>query len=333
MRLKHITNMSHGFSRHKGWFGFVYRDAHGKKIREKSVLTRIRSLGIPPAYTNVWICPVANGHIQATALDARGRTQYIYHPDWITKHTDEKFHRMLPFAHALPRMRRKVAHDLGLNGMPKTKVLAAIVRLLDTTFIRIGNEEYAKENDSFGLTTLRDRHVKGTGEDMRLMFKGKDGVVHDVHMEDERIRAIIAKCHAMAGKTLFAYIDPDGALQSIHSDDVNAYLAESSGEDITAKDFRTWHGTVIAAEYLWHRKPAQTKRDVQHDVKTATQRAADALGNTPAVCKKSYIHPHVLSSYAEGNFPWHAPTAALKARFPLLHVEEVAFMEWLKRTK
>ena len=172
MRLTHVTNMSRGFSRHKGWFGFVYRDEKGKKIRGKSVLTRIRSLGIPPAYTNVWICPVANGHIQATALDARGRTQYVYHPDWVAKHRDGKFHHMLPFVQALPRIRRKVAHDLGVTGMPKTKVLAAIVRLLDRTFIRIGNEEYAKENDSFCLTTLRDRHVKGTGEDMRLMFKG-----------------------------------------------------------------------------------------------------------------------------------------------------------------
>lgn len=331
MRLKHVTNTSRGFSRHKGWFGFVYRDEKGEKIREKSVLARIQSLGIPPAYTNVWICSAANGHIQATAVDARGRTQYIYHPDWIARHNDGKFHRMLAFARALPRIRRGIARDLALIGMPKKKVLAAIVRLLDTTFIRIGNEEYARENHSFGLTTLRDRHVKGTGEHMRLLFVGKDGITHDVPVEDARIRKIIAKCHDMPGQNLFEYLDHDGASHSVRSDDVNTYLATISGEEITAKDFRTWHGTLIAAQYLWGRSPALTKRDAQNDAKAAIQRAADALGNTPAVCKKSYIHPQVLTRYSKGDFTWHAPTAAQKARYSLLHVGEVALLQWLKR--
>jgi DNA topoisomerase I len=310
----------------------VYQDEHGRRIRDRITLDRIRSLGIPPAYTRVWICPVPNGHIQATAVDARGRTQYIYHPDWVANHRDGKFHRMLTFVRALPKIRRRIAHDLALRGMPKRKVLAAIVRLLDTTFIRIGNEEYAKENHSFGLTTLRNRHIHGVGEGMRLMFQGKDGVAHDIPVEDARIRKIIATCHDLPGKKLFEFVDHDGALHGVQSDDVNAYLAEISGEDITAKDFRTWHGTAIAAQYLWSRPPAVMKRDIQHDVTVAVQRAAEALGNTPTVCKKSYIHPQVLAQYRNGSFLWHAPTSAQKSRQPLLHVGEIALMQWLKRT-
>lgn len=330
MRLKYIIATARGFSRHKGWFGFVYRDTRGKKIRDRKTLARIRSLGIPPAYTDVWICPVANGHIQATAIDARGRTQYIYHPDWIVKQNEGKFHRMNEFVASLSRIRRRVDRDLRLRGMPKEKVLAAIVRLLDTAFIRIGNEEYAKDNHSFGLTTLRNRHVKGTGEHMELAFDGKDGIAHEFPIEDERIRKIVATCHDIPGQKLFEYLDHDGKPHDVNSEDVNEYVQSISKEEITAKDFRTWHGTLIVASYLWDRPHAETKREIQRDIKTAIQRAADALGNTIAVCKKSYIHPDVLLLYSKGKLIWHAPRESMKKKFPLLHVHEIGLMKLLE---
>lgn len=331
MKLKRVSITAHGYSRHNGWLGFVYTDEHGRRIRDRAVVARIRSLGIPPAYTNVWICPYANGHIQATAVDARGRTQYIYHPDWVAKHRDGKFHHLLPFVQVLPKIRRRIARDLARRGMPKQKVLAAIVRLLDTTFLRIGNEAYAKENHSFGLTTLRDWHMKGTAGSMRLMFKGKDGVPHDIAIEDARMRKIIATCHDLPGKKLFEFVDHHGQSHGVQSDDVNAYLADISGADVTAKDFRTWHGTLTAAHYLWSRPPAATKHDAQREITVAVARAADALGNTPTVCKTSYIHPQVLAQYRAGVFVWRPPTSAQKSRHAFLHVGEIALMRWLER--
>lgn len=329
MRLRYVTDDMPGFTRTKGWFGVVYRDQNGRRIRDSKILDRIRSLGIPPAYTNVWICPLVNGHIQATAFDARNRKQYIYHPDWIAKQNEGKFHRMSEFVASLPRIRRRVEADLRLRGMPKEKVLAAIVRLLDTAFIRIGNEEYAKDNHSFGLTTLRNRHVKGAGEHMELAFDGKDGIAHEFPLHDERLRKIVATCHDIPGQKLFEYLDHDGKPHDVKSEDVNDYLKSISQEEITAKDFRTWHGTVIAASYLWDRPTPKTKRDIQRDMKTAIQRAADALGNTVAVCKKSYIHPDVLLLYAKGKLTWHAPRETLRKKYPLLHVCEVGLMEFL----
>ncbi len=327
MRLRYVTDDIPGWTRRKGLFGFVYKNEHGRRIWDRSALRRIRSLGIPPAYTSVWICPFANGHIQATALDAKQRKQYVYHSDWVTKHSEGKFHRMREFAASLPRIRRRVQRDLRLRGMPKEKVLAAIVRLLDTAFIRIGNEEYAKDNHSFGLTTLRNRHVKGTGEHMELAFDGKDGIAHEVVIEDARLRKIVATCHDIPGQKLFEYIDHDGNPHDVKSEDVNEYLQRISKEEITAKDFRTWHGTLAAASYLWSRPLAQSKHDIQADIKAAVQRAADALGNTPSVCKKSYIHPLVLSLYREGAFR-RIPQKSVPAFF---HVDERSFIALLKK--
>lgn len=331
MRLRYVTDDIPGFTRVKGWFGVVYRDQNGRRIRDAKILGRIRALGVPPAYTHVWICPFANGHIQATALDARKRKQYIYHPDWIAKQNEGKFHRMSEFVASLPRIRWRVEADLRLRGMPKEKVLAAIVRLLDTAFIRIGNEEYAKDNHSFGLTTLRNRHVKGAGERMELAFDGKDGIAHEFPIEDDRLRKIVATCHDIPGQKLFEYLDHDGKPHDVKSEDVNDYLKSISKEEITAKDFRTWHGTVIAASYLWDRPDAETKREKQQNVKAAIQRAADALGNTAAVCKKSYIHPDVLSLYAKGKLTWHAPRETLRKKYPLLHIHEIGLMQLLEK--
>lgn len=331
MRLRYVTDDIPGFTRVKGWFGVAYCNEKGKKIRDRKILERIRALGVPPAYTDVWICPFENGHIQATAIDARNRKQYIYHPDWIAKQNEGKFHRMCEFVASLSRVRRRVNRDLRLRGMPKEKVLAAIVRLLDTAFIRIGNEEYAKDNHSFGLTTLRNRHVKGTGEHMELAFDGKDGIAHEFPIEDERLRKIVATCHDIPGQKLFEYIDHDGKPHDVHSEDVNEYLKSISKEEITAKDFRTWHGTVIVAAYLWNRPPFETQREMQQNVKAAIQRAAEALGNTAAVCKKSYIHPQVLSLYANGELDWRAPRESTRKKYPSLHVYEVGLMQVLEK--
>lgn len=331
MHLRYVSDDIPGLTRTKGWLGVAYHDEKGKRIRDRKTLDRIRSLGIPPAYTDVWICPFANGHIQATAFDARHRKQYIYHPDWIAKQNEGKFHRMREFVASLSRIRRRVDRDLRLRGMPKDRVLAAIVRLLDTAFIRIGNEEYAKDNHSFGLTTLQNRHVKGTGKDMELAFDGKDGIAHEFPIEDERIRKIVATCHDIPGQKLFEYLDYNGEPHDVQSDDVNEYLKSISKEEITAKDFRTWHGTVIVAAYLWSRPPVETKRETQQNVKIAIQRAAEALGNTVAVCKKSYIHPQVLSLYAKGRLDWRAPPETTRKKYPLLHLYEIKLMKLLEK--
>ncbi len=331
MYLRYVSCEIPGFTRKKGLLSFAYFDECGKKIRDKKILTRLQSLGIHPAYTDVWICPFENGHIQATARDARGRKQYIYHADWTAKRDEGKFHRMNLFVRVLSRIRRKVGHDLALRGMPKEKVLAAMVRLLDIAYIRIGNEEYAKENNSFGLTTLQDRHVHGAGEHMQIVFRGKSGVSHEMTLKDARLRKIVAACQDLPGQELFAYLDAEGRAHDISSEDVNTYVKEISQEEITAKDFRTWHATVLVAEYLWKHPYSQTKKEHQRVIRDAVSRAARALGNTPAVCKKSYVHPFVLASYGRGDFVWHEPRATIREKYPLLHVCELAVWEMLKK--
>lgn len=330
MRLRYVTDRVPGLTRKKGLFSFVYLDERGKKIRDKEELARLRSLGVPPAYTDVWFCPFENGHIQATAKDARGRKQYVYHSDWVAHQAEHKFHHMRAFATALSPLRRKVTQDLALPGVSKEKILATIVRLLDVTFVRIGNEEYAQENGSFGLTTLKNRHVRGRGAHMRLVFEGKSGVVHEVALKDARLRKIVATCHDIPGHELFEYLDDSNEPQAVTSDQVNDYLQSISREEITAKDFRTWHGSVIAAEYLWSCTFPHTKKEVQKDIKTAVNKAAEALGNTEIVCKKSYIHPQIIALYQQGRLTWNAPSAAQRKRFPHLHVHEVAFVRLLE---
>lgn len=330
MRLRYVTDRVPGFTRKKGLLSFVYLDEQGKRIRDKKVLTRLRSLGVPPAYTHVWFCPFENGHIQATAKDARGRKQYVYHPDWVAHQAEHKFYHMRTFATALSPLRRKVTQDLALPGVPKEKILATIVRLLDVAFVRIGNEEYAQENGSFGLTTLENRHVRGKGAHMRLVFEGKSGVVHEVALEDARLRKIVATCHDIPGHELFEYLDDDDVPHAVTSDQVNDYLQSISCEEITAKDFRTWHGSVIAAEYLWSCSFSDKKSEVQKNIKTAVKKAAEALGNTETVCKRSYIHPEILARYQEGLFSWKPPSEALRKKFPHLRVHEVAFVKLLE---
>ena len=278
---------------------FAYVGPDGKRVRKAADLQRIRALAIPPAYEDVWICVRANGHIQATGRDARGRKQYRYHPDWRLAKDADKFERMLEFGAALPRIRRRVAADLAapVGTMPRRDtVLATIVRLLDTTYVRIGNEEYARENKSFGLTTLRNRHAAVSGDRLRLRFRGKSGKEHEVAIDDPRVAKVVRRCQAMPGQELFQYVDEDGEMRSVGSAEVNDYIRDASGADFTAKDFRTWHGTAHALA-LWLERGGADDRP-RPSAKELLGEVARRLGNTVAVCKKSYVHPRVLEALA-----------------------------------
>ncbi|MDH6593219.1 DNA topoisomerase-1 [Variovorax sp. TBS-050B] len=292
-----------GIRRLKHGDKFRYRDAAGRWVRDPDELSRIRMLAIPPAYTDVWICPLPNGHLQATGIDARGRKQYRYHPDWRLFKDETKFERLEAFALALPRIRARVARDLqegAANKVPgRQQVLAALVRLLDTTLLRVGNEEYASSNGSFGLTTLRNRHAAVQGAALKLRFRGKSGVMHEAKLDDPRVAKVVRQCQQLPGQALFQYQDEeDGELRSVSSTDVNDYLAEASpGERFTAKDFRTWHGTVQALELTRLAcEPGRTAADgSRYTAKEILATVARQLGNTPAVCKKAYVHPAVLA--------------------------------------
>ena len=308
----------------------VYVNQRGHIILNPIVRARIRALGIPPAYTDVWICPYANGHLQATGRDARGRKQYLYHAEWTTQRDEVKFHRMLAFAKSLSAIRRRVDRDLVLRGMPKEKVLAALVRLLDTTYARIGNEEYAKSNHSFGLTTLENRHLHTRGDVMTLAFRGKEGVAQEIRIDDPRLKKIVAACQDMPGHELFEYFDESHEPRTVTSDEVNEYLKSIAREEITAKDFRTWHGTVIVAAALWNAPIASSKQEIREQMKIAIQAAADALGNTVTICKKSYIHPQILALYQAGKLDRPAIKSSTKKAYPRLHVDELALVTILK---
>ncbi|MGJ7610436.1 MULTISPECIES: DNA topoisomerase IB [unclassified Variovorax] len=291
-----------GIQRLKHGERFRYRDARGQWLRDVDEISRIRMLAIPPAYTQVWICPLPNGHLQATGIDARGRKQYRYHADWRSMKDESKFERLEAFALALPRIRARVARDLQLPRGSKTpgrnQVLAAVVRLLDTTLLRVGNEEYASTNGSYGLTTLRNRHVAVQGQALRLRFRGKSGVMHDARLDDPRVAKVVRQCQQLPGQALFQYADDDGAPRSVSSTDVNDYLAEAArGERFTAKDFRTWHGTVQALELtrLACEPGRAAANGTRHTAKDILVAVAKQLGNTPAVCKKAYVHPAVLA--------------------------------------
>ena len=298
-RLVYVSDTMPGFTRVKRGKGFAYLDAEGRPVRDRRELQRIRSLAIPPAYTDVWICPLADGHLQATGRDARGRKQYRYHPDWQARRDADKFDRMLEFGAALPRIRARVRRDLDLPGLPREKVIATIVHLLDTTFMRVGNDEYARTNGSYGLTTLRDRHAEVSGGTLRLKFKGKSGVVHKIKVSDRRIAAIVRRCQDLPGQELFQYVDDDGEVRSVGSADVNDYLRETTDAEFTAKDFRTWHASVQALERLAG-LTAPTLGEARRLIKEALTEVSAQLGNTVAVCRKSYVHPRVLSCFTEG---------------------------------
>lgn len=291
-----------GIRRLKHGERFRYRDAQGRWVRDPDELSRIRMLAIPPAYTQVWICPLPNGHLQATGIDARGRKQYRYHADWRLFKDETKFERLEAFGLALPRIRARVARDLQEDDKAaapgRQRVLAALVRLLDTTLLRVGNEEYASSNGSYGLTTLRNRHAAVQGAALRLRFRGKSGVMHEALLDDPRVAKVVRQCQQLPGQALFQYQDEDGELRSVSSTDVNDYIAEASpGERFTAKDFRTWHGTVQALELTRLAcEPGRTAADgTRYTAKEILAAVAKQLGNTPAVCKKAYVHPAVLA--------------------------------------
>ena len=295
--LHYVSDLKPGISRRKCGKGLLYVDPGGSKIRDPEVLRRIRSLAIPPAWTQVWICPSAKGHLQATGRDAKKRKQSRYHPRWREVRDEAKYDHMLAFGAALPCIRKKVELDLSLPGLPRTKVLAAIVRLMETTLIRVGNEEYARENHSFGLTTMRVRHVEIEGSTATFKFQGKSGVKHTVDINDRRLVKIIERCQDIPGYELFQFLDADGNPCTIDSADVNAYLREISERDFTAKDFRTWAGSVLACmslrEFDDFKSPTEAKRNVVQAIKAV----AKQLGNTPSVCRKCYVHPEVLDCY------------------------------------
>jgi DNA topoisomerase I len=288
--LRYCVDSEPGIRRRSGRSGFEYVDDKGKRLKDAAALARIKALVIPPAWEKVWICRDERGHLQATGRDARGRKQYRYHPRYREMRDTDKFDRLAGFAAALPAIRRRARADLALAGLPRNKVLGAIVQLLETTCFRIGNERYAEENDSFGLTTLRNRHVKVAGTRVELEFRGKSGKFHRTEIHDERLARVIRRCRELPGQVLFEYLDEEGNAQSIGSSDVNGYLKEISGADVTAKDFRTWAGTVFVASELAKREgPVGPSHMV-----AAVREAARRLGNTPAICRKSYVHPRVL---------------------------------------
>ncbi len=295
------TDARPGIRRVRRGRGFVYTRADGENVTDDATLSRIRSLAIPPAWTDVWISPQPRGHLQATGRDAKGRKQFRYHPRWTALRDENKYSRLIGFCAVLPRIRRRVARDLKRPGLDREKVLATIVRLMETTFIRVGNEEYARQNGSFGLTTLRSRHAKVRGSTVRLKFMGKSGKEVDAEVTDRRVARVIRQLQELPGQELFEWVDDDGERHSISSQDVNDYLRETAGEDYTAKDFRTWAGTVLAASALRGMKGFESETDAKRNVIAAIDRVARRLGNTRAVCRRSYVHPAVFDAYMEGS--------------------------------
>jgi DNA topoisomerase I len=298
--LIYVSDEEPGIRRRKSGKGFTYVLPGGSKVEDKATLERIRTLAIPPAYTDVWICPKANGHIQATGRDAKGRKQYRYHPAFREVRESTKYEHMLDFAQALPGIRARIQEDMGRRGLPREKVLATVVHLLETTLIRVGNSDYAKQNKSYGLTTLRDPHVQVNGSDLRFQFKGKSGKSWRLQVKDRRVAKIVKACQDLPGQHLFQYLNEEGEQQFVTSADVNAYLKEITGRDITAKDFRTWAGTVLAAMALREFETFDSEAKAKKNVRAAIERVASQLGNTPTICRKCYIHPEVLSCYLEG---------------------------------
>ena len=299
--LRYVSDDQPGFSRQRKGEEFEYFDTKGKPIRDEQRLLRIKRLAIPPAWSDVWICPSPNGHIQATGRDARRRKQYRYHERWREIRNENKYDRLINFGKALPKIRRRLKKDLALSGLPREKVLATIVQLLERSLIRVGNEEYARENKSFGLTTMQDRHVDVKGSKLRFRFRGKSGRQHDVDVTDRRIARIVSKLQDLPGQDLFQSVDEEGEVREITSQDVNEYLREIAGEDFTAKDFRTWAGTVLAAIALSAAGEFETKKQAKANIKNAIEAVAKILGNTPAVCRQCYIHPIVLETYLNGD--------------------------------
>ncbi len=331
--LRYVGDSMPGIRRERTDGEFRYVDPKGDVINDSGELQRIKSLVIPPAWTDVWICPEASGHIQVTARDAKGRKQYRYHPRYREIRDETKFGRMLEFSDLLPAIRYRVERDVSRPGLPREKVLATVVRLLEKTLIRVGNDEYARDNQSFGLTTLRRRHVRVSGSKMRFEFRGKSGVVRSVAITDLRLARIVQRCQTLPGQELFKFLDDNGKRQTIDSGDINDYLREITGEDVTAKDFRTWAGTMLAAAALRDLGPGEDSREVKSNVVTAVDRVAERLGNTRATCRKYYIHPALIQAYERGLVPEAPPAAAGKRRArPSAEIrrEEAAVLQFLQ---
>jgi DNA topoisomerase-1 len=332
--LVYVSDEEPGIRRRKSGKGFSFRNPDGSPVKDKETLARIKSLAIPPAYTDVWICADPMGHIQATGRDDRGRKQYRYHPRWREVRDSTKYERMLDFGKALPAIRERISADMGKRGLPREKVLATVVHLLENTLIRIGNATYSKENKSFGLTTLQDRHVEVDGGKMRFQFKGKSGKTWNLQVKDRRIARIVKSCQDVPGQHLFQYLDDDGQRHGVTSQDVNDYLREISGQDFSAKDFRTWAGTVLAAIALTEFESFDTKAAAKRNLRDAIERVSSRLGNTPAICRKCYIHPQVLDCYLEGDLVNQLKDQIeedLRTELDALKPEEAAVMAFLHR--
>ncbi len=298
--LHYSTDARPGIRRVKRGKSFGYVRPDGRRVTDRETLERIRRLVIPPAWRDVWISPDPRGHLQVTGVDARGRKQYRYHPRWREVRDETKYGRMIEFGRALPLIRRRTEADLRRSRLPREKVLAAVVRLLEKTFIRVGNEEYARENRSFGLTTMRDAHVRIRGSKVKFIFRGKSGVEHDLELDDRRLARIVRQCRELPGQELFQYLDEDGNAVDIGSADVNAYLQEVTGRDFTSKDFRTWAGTVLAATVLRDYEAFDSQARAKKNIVRAVEEVARKLGNTKAVCRKCYIHPVIFEAYLDG---------------------------------
>jgi len=330
--LRYVTDEQAGITRRRRGRGFQYLAPDGRTIADRAERARIDSLAIPPAWTDVWICASPKGHIQATGRDARGRKQYRYHPRWREVRDETKYHRLAAFARALPRIRRRVDRDLRRRALSRERVVATVVRLLDETTIRVGNDEYARENRSFGLTTLRDRHVDVRGDRIRFRFRGKSGRVHEVEVEDPRVARVVRRCEELPGQDLFQYVNEDGEPVDVTSDDVNDYIRAAAGDEFTAKDFRTWTGTVLAAWTL--DELGGTEGAPKKQLVSAIESVAQELGNTPAVCRACYVHPDVIDAHLDGTL-----TAGLgrRARQALtqerhrLSPQEAAVLAFLER--
>jgi DNA topoisomerase I len=329
----HYTLDQHpGFTRARAGKGFAYRDTHGRPLRDARVLARIRALAIPPAWTDVWICPSATGHIQATGRDSKGRKQYRYHARWRVVRDETKYQRLLEFARLLPRIRARVQADLGEPGLSRRKVVATVVRLLETTLIRVGNEEYARQNRSYGLTTMRSSHVDVSGARVKFRFRGKSGRDHVIDLLDRGLSRIVKRCQELPGQQLFQYVGDQGRRRSLESADVNAYLREITGADFTAKDFRTWAGTVLAAWALHDLPVPRSGKPTRRNVVRAIETVADRLGNTPSVCRKCYVHPEVVAAYLDGSLAGTLDgRLTAEARRSGLRAEEARVLQLLAR--
>ena len=330
--LRYVSDESRGYTRQRRGKKFIYFDTEGKAINDESRILRLNRLAIPPAYTDVWICPSPHGHLQATGRDDRGRKQYRYHERWREERDQNKYEKMVVFGRALPKIRRRIKRDLQRRGLPREKVLATVVQLLEKTFIRIGNQEYARENKSFGLTTMRNRHVGVKGARLRFRFRGKSGQEHDIGTEDKRVAKIVKKLQELPGQEVFQYLDEEGVRHQVTSEDVNEYLQEITGEEFTTKDFRTWAGTVMAAMALRAQEAFENQSQARENVKAAIGAVAKMLGNTPAICRKCYVHPAVLETYLAGNLiiGLKKNEQTLKDSSGALRAEEAAVLAFLQ---